>query len=168
MYSGLVFIHKINVIGLVVCFVLFLLLHRRIIIAQCLSSPFFQSAVDKSSHQSVLLSRFTDISLLLEIVSIDMMFSAVTENGQQSMTSDSFVQELMREHGHALEDMGPFQSDTEYMKLSELKYTLKRCGLGCCISYIGACNVSNDACINYLFWLILYTMYSTVFEQTCL
>lgn len=58
------------------------------------------------------------------IVSTDTMFSAVTEG--MSMTSDSFVQVLMKEHGHVLEDTGPFQSDTEYMKLNELKYTLKR------------------------------------------
>jgi hypothetical protein len=41
------------------------------------------------------------------------------------MTSDAFVQVLMKEHGHVLEDSGPFHSDTEYMKLNELKYTLK-------------------------------------------
>jgi hypothetical protein len=51
------------------------------------------------------------------------MFSEV-ENA--SMTSESFVEVLMKEHGHALQDTGPFQSDMEYMKLNELKYTLKR------------------------------------------
>ena len=38
-----------------------------------------------------------------------------------------FVQQvLVREHGEALAEKGPFSSDMEYMKLSELKYTLKR------------------------------------------
>ena len=40
--------------------------------------------------------------------------------------SDAFVQLLMNEHGAALEDKGAFQSDMEYMRLNELKYTLKR------------------------------------------
>ena len=53
-----------------------------------------------------------------------MMLSSVREN--MSTTSHSFVQVLTQEHGRALEDTGPFHGDTEYMKLNELKYTLKR------------------------------------------
>lgn len=52
-----------------------------------------------------------------------MMMSTVAEN--VSVTSDTLVEVLMKEHGHALADTGPFRSDTEYMKLNELKYTLK-------------------------------------------
>lgn len=53
-----------------------------------------------------------------------MLSSLRSEN--MSVTSHSFVQVLTQEHGLALEATGPFHGDTEYMKLNELKYTLKR------------------------------------------
>ena len=45
---------------------------------------------------------------------------------QSSEASSALERVMMAEHGEFSRKNGPFQTDMEYMKMNELKYTLKR------------------------------------------